>query len=305
MTIAFVHENKAILPEISAYSKFFTAHGINCETANSNNVSALACEVEWRFMGTHLNRHNKSRILIHEYASLSTPPLADLKDIIKKTVNCKPDYRSFYNKYIQQKLNFKDEVPSGIRDYGVTPDALQLQSVESKQFDFIYVGSVDSQRQPERLLNRFTDERLKTHSIIILSSNYEQLAEKYKAYTNIHFAGPVPQAEVYKFIRQSRFGINYMRDVSPYNMQTSAKMIDYCACGVPVITTDYSWARQFENETGAAFFYLDKNLSNLNWTDICRYAYKIPAMTNWTWEKQIRKSGILSFLKSRFPSLQF
>ena len=96
-----------------------------------------------------------------------------------------------------------------------------------------------------------------------------------------------------------------MVDKEPFNEQTSTKLLEYAALKMPIITTDYKWIRNFQKENGGNFFYLEKDLSNFIWKNISQFNYSFPDLKEWTWEKQIRKSGVLEFLQTKFRNLSF
>jgi len=303
MTIGFIHPHKAFLPELIAYVDFFSARGVTTRVISKAELPGSECDVEWHFMGQQTRRH-KDRITIHEYASASVPPFSLLKDRIKQLVNATPDYRIFNNEYVLKQFQPNDGIPYGIRNYGIPSSTAFLMPAEAKKYDFVYVGTVEKSRQPELLLDCFATGALKEHTLLVLTRNYDPLARAYAGAANIIFKGPVPYNEVYMHIQQARFGINYMPDVLPYNQQTSAKFIDYAACQLPVVTTDYAWVRSFQNHFGGNYFYLQGNLSNFTWENVNSFSYALPDLSSWTWEKQIRSSGVLEFLESRFPELK-
>ena len=75
------------------------------------------------------------------------------------------------------------------------------------------------------------------------------LKNKFASFANIHFAGPVLHEDVPKYISKAKFAINFMVDEEPFNQQTSTKMIEYAALKIPVVTTDYAWARNFQKDS--------------------------------------------------------
>ncbi|WP_205513150.1 hypothetical protein [Longitalea arenae] len=304
MTIRFIHPHKAFLPELIAYIDFFSSYGITTKVVSPAELTTTDGDVEWHFMGQHLRRR-KNVITIHEYASASVPPLSVLKDSIKKLINAKPDYRIFNNDYVQQQFQTNDDIPFGIRNYGIPPGTAHLLPGIQKQYDFVYVGTVDKGRKLELLFDCFAKGALKERSLLVLSRVYDSLSATYEGAANITFKGPIPYNEVYFHIQQARFGINYMPDILPYNQQTSAKFLDYAACRLPIITTDYAWVRQFQKNYGGNYFYLQPRLNNFTWENISHFRYANPDLSSWTWEQQIRNSGILSFLESKFMGLKF
>jgi glycosyltransferase involved in cell wall biosynthesis len=304
MTIAFIHPHKAFLPEIIAYTEFFAAYKINTWVIRPDELYDTHCDVEWHFMGQHRQR-NKHVITIHEYASASVPPFSAIKDTIKKYINTTPDYRIFNNDYVLKQFRPTDAIPFGIRNYGIPSGSEFLLPNLQKKYDFVYVGTVDKERRPEMLLNCFSAGPLKNRTLLVLSRNYTHLSAKYANAHNISFHGPIAYKDIYTHIQQARYGINYMPDIVPYNQQTSAKFIDYAACRMPIVTTDYAWVRDFQNKYGGRYFYLQSNLENFTWDQVVNFEYALPDLTSWTWDRQIRSSGVLEFLEANFPEIKF
>jgi hypothetical protein len=252
-------------------------------------------------------RHRKKNIpTIHEYTSASVPPFRKWKDLLKCRMNAKPDYRLFLNEYVKQRFPFNDAIPCGYRDMGIPASPVQEKTGSAgKEYDFIYIGSSDKKRNLESLLQCFTRNDLKEHSLLILSKDYGHLEKKFADFKHIRFKGPVAHEEVSMHIAKARFGINYLPGIEPFSKQTSTKLLEYAAQHIPVISSDYTWIRDFQQKQGGNFFYLEKDLSNFTWKNVSQYPYSFPDLSQWGWEHQIRKSGVLEFLQSRFPGLRF
>lgn len=298
MNIAFIHPHRAFLPEVEAYTAFFAEHGIQTTYWHPDECSRIKADLEWYFMGMARHR-KKNTVTIHEYTSASLPPFRKWKDRLKRKMNVKPDYRLFLNEYVKQQFGFNDGIPCGYRDMGVPKSVPRQESSPAKEYDFIYTGSTDKKRNLEPLLQRFTRSDFKEHSLLILSRNYVRLAEQFRNFDNIRFMGPVVHEAVNTYIAKARFAINYLPDEEPFNQQTSTKLLEYAALQIPVISSDYAWVRKFQQKHGGHFFYLEKDLSNFSWENIVRYRYSFPDLKEWTWERQIRHSGVLDFLASR------
>jgi len=306
MTIVFIHPHKAFLPEIDAYIDFFSKYQIKTIVAKPEETGRTSADVEWHFLGTDSTKRKAGVIKIHEYASASAPPFEAIKNFSKKILTVNPQYRLFLNNYVKEKFRFNDDIPSGFRDMGIADSFLHFDNRGSKkEYDFVYAGSVHADRKINRLLECFTREALKDKSILILSKDYDGLKSRFSVCPNIRFEGPVLHEDIPKYISKAAFAINFIADEEPFNQQTSTKLLEYAALKIPVITTDYSWARNFQKENGGNFFYLDKDLSNLNWENICKFRYSFPNLKEWAWENQIRKSGVLQFLESKFPGIFF
>ena len=304
MTIGFIHEHKAFLPGLNAYVQFFADRGIQTHIIHPAQLPALRCDVEWHFMGQHIRR-NKNRITIHEYASASVPPFGKLKDSLKKLINATPDYRIFNSEYVRQQINLTDNIPYGFRNCGIPSGNSYLLPDAQKKYDFVYVGTVDKGRKTEPLFDCFINGALKDHTLLVITRDYQTLDAMYKNAANITFKGPIPYSDTYAHIQQARFGINYMPDVAPFNQQTSAKFLDYAACQLPVVTSDYAWVRGFQQTYGGNYFFLHPDLENFTWENVNNSMYSQPDLSSWTYEKQILQSGVLEFLESRFSGLSF
>jgi hypothetical protein len=302
MRIAFIHEQNAFLPEVSGYIDYFSKKGIDCVTVNKTEAYQTGADVEWHFMGTSLKKNNC--ITIHEYTSSSIPPFASLKNFLKKQFNSKPDFRVFLSENVAGQFRFNDRIPFGFRDMGVSLEQFENEKATiEKKFDFIYIGEL-ANRNIERAIDLFANGNLSQRSLLILSRNYHQLQGKYSSFKNIHFMGPVAPNSVAKYLLQSKFGLNLIPNQAPYNQQTSTKLLEYAAAKLPIISSEYAWVRNFQSEFGGEFFYVDESLSNINWERVNAFSYSWPDLSEWTWEYQISRSGILEFLESKFPGLR-
>jgi glycosyltransferase involved in cell wall biosynthesis len=300
MLILFVRNGHAFLPEVQAYMNFFSSTGIACEEVLSKTSSRIQYDVEWHMMGIDRDGRNHGVCKIHDYASASVPPFRTGKNRLKKWFNALPDYRLFLNEYVKQQFGFEDDLPFGFRDMGVNDEP--TLTTESKEHDFIYVGEVGSLRHGfARWISAFTDGPLKGRSLLVVSKSYETLAARLNQYGNIHFVGPVPHAQVRKLISRARFALNFVPDIEPFNRQTSTKLLEYASAGVPIVTTDYKWVRDFQDSHGGEFFYVAPDLANFRWDSITSFSYQAPELADYRWETQIRRSGVLEFLQSRFP----
>lgn len=302
MLIAFVHNRKTFLPALDGYLNFFSKFDVNVVGCTAQDLKNVKADVEWHFMG--LDQTPKTNIVkIHDYMSASTPPFATLKNKLKTQLNTKPDFRLFLNQYIHNCFSFSDQIPFGFRDMGVQ-NILNEPAPVTKEFDFIYVGEMRS-RQLHKVIKCFTSGALSARTILFLSKDYDQLKSSLNSHTNIKFLGPVGRDEVQKYISSSKFAINYIPNIEPYNKQTSTKLLEYAACRIPVISSKYEWVEGFEQKYGGRYFYLNDDLSNFTWQAVNAFEYRFPDLREWTWESQIKKSGVLSYLSSRFSDLRW
>ena len=304
MTIAFVHPHKSFLPELEAYNHFFSSCGWNCVTIDPSKQKHFESDVEWRIMGTYSKLKRFAPVLIHEYGSASTPPFRRLKDFLKSCAGQVPDFRIFLNEWVKEQFAFPEDRPYGFRDMGISiPE--KKWNPGAKEFDFIYIGNMDPHRRPEKLLQLFATGSMQSHSILLLGQHYEWLQKKYAGFTNIIFKGPVRHEEVNEWLGKSAFGINYVPNRSPFIFQASTKFLEYASMAMPIVSSNYPWVRAFEKNFGGRNFYLGEGFENLSWDNIQKFTYSPPDLNNRSWEQQIRNSGVLEFLKSRFLGIDF
>jgi hypothetical protein len=304
--IGFIHSGKAFLPELESYKRFFNRIGVRSLELHPREREKYVLTVEWHMMGTHWVKSSKKSIIIHEYASPSTPPFAGFKNQIKRYWTCRPDYRLFLNEATRKEMGFSDTIPYGYRDMfiPVIPESY-LKSKTVPLYDFVYAGSLSADRKPERLLDLFSKGRLQDYRLLILSRNYTWLQNKYRASTNITFIGPVPQTELGHYFAKARFGIDYRPTIKPYDIQTSSKLLEYIAYELPVICSSTKWLRSFQEQFGGRFFMLDENLANFTMEAVEAFEFRKPDLSNWTFSHQMKQSGILPFLFEKTGLKQF
>lgn len=291
---------------MEGYIRFFSKYGITCQAVTKDELGLVHRQVEWFFMGTDLSKPKEGIIKIHDYGSTSMPPFRWWKDFYKSFINTQPDARIYQNEFVKRAFNIKDRQPFFYCHVGVPDEWLNtVAPTGNKIYDFIYVGDLSPKRQPELLLNCFTRGSLQQQTLLVLGKEYDSLQQLYRNNTNIIFKGPVPRSEVRSFIEDARFGINYIPDLKPFNQLTPTKFLEYAACGIPVITTDYNWIRKFAQQYGGSYFFLAPDFSNFTWENVNNFTYANPDLTEWTTEALIRKSGILEFLESKFPEVKF
>ena len=294
--IAILHAGKAILPEIWAYQDFFKNHGYEVEPINTKQDYSLeGYDIEWHLMGTDISFRNNGRIKIHEYISLSTQPFPAVKNGIKRLLNTKPHLRLFGSPIVKRDMGFRDEIPFLFRDAGVAPFFFDAELNASKEFDFVYAGSTHKSRRLNMLLEAFI-RYAPENNLLIIGEPSGDIRPEFLSNPNILYTGRVKYQDVPGLLRKAHFGLNYIPDIYPLNIQRPLKLLEYCAVGLPVVSTSYFWVNQFEKETGARFYKLNQDLSNLNINAINYFEYNIPDISVYSWENIIIESGIVEWL---------
>ena len=62
--------------------------------------------------------------------------------------------------------------------------------------------------------------------------------------------------------------------------------------GMKIVTTSYSWVRNFADNRGMKFFYLDENCSNLNMDTLANFDFVTTDIRDLEWKNILDKSGL-------------
>lgn len=290
-SICFVHTGKAQLPDLGAYKEYFAT---NYEVFNSSSLCNLErYDILWFFMGLHRYTPLKTQFVVHEYSSLSLPPFARIKDRIKVLCESRPDLRVFQNQHQLELLQFNDDVPSVFRDMGVAEQFFDRPESE-KTYDVVYVGAMDKTRRLEVAIDKLL--QIKPDLKLMLAGRPEPyLVERYKNCAGIHFIGCVLYEAVPALLTQAKFGLNYVPDTYPYQIQSSTKLLEYLAVGLPVIGNVNTWTKKFLQKQNVKYF----DLSQLfEWPE---QGIALNSLTNelskeFLWQNVIRNVGIEQYL---------
>lgn len=290
MKIGIPLSRSAYTPESYAYEKYLTGLGHIVEkdyVLDPNN------DINLYFMGTKFFWEKKKGIAkeIHEYQSLSTPPYPHFKNLIKNTINKKPEGRIFLNKVILDEMNFNDDIPFIYRDMGVDNELFQKPNKNPK-YDVIYCGSISGREGLIEVLLNIS----KTHSVIVIGDISKE-EKKILDIKNITLMGKISREDLPAFYREARFGLNFTPDIYPYNIQTSTKTLEYLASGLGVISNKYKWSENFFNEIGYRPIWLNSNnLSEVLYLDDNEVI--IPnTIEKYSWDNVLQESNLECFLR--------
>lgn len=280
--ILCIHEGKSYLPEINAYKKYFDLYDdfqFIDSIKDLNGVYELGdFDILWYIMGTDFKSINLPKV--HDYASLSTGNMQTVKNFVKRFFNKEPNLRLFLNNHIKDTMNFTDNVPYLIRDMGLDKSFF-IKDVK-KEYDFVYMGAITRERKIPLLLNKFKSD-FKSKSLLVIGEVPIDIYKEFSNTENIIFSGKVIYQDVPRLASKAIYGINMIPDTHPFNMQTSTKLLEYCALGLKVITTQYKWQKEFESKYLASFFKIDEELGNFDLNAIENFKFQIPNVEELEW----------------------
>ncbi|WP_323665717.1 glycosyltransferase [Pectobacterium punjabense] len=285
--MALVKTGRANMPEIGAYCRFFSNYYDVSVCEPNEDLSSY--DILWYFMGSKGKRYRKEQFIVHEYASLSVPPYAKVKNWIKKNIISQPDLRVFLNNRIRDELGFTDSVQYCYRDMGV--DELFFTSRRDFKFDIVYVGAVAG-RNLEKALDVLLSYELQCE-ILIIGKVDSDFQNSYSG-KNVKFIGQVDYNKVPEYIGQAKLCLNWIPDVYPYNLQTSTKYLEYVAGNRLVISNSYPWINFFTRENNLTYIDLNNKSEIIN-------ALNNPTVGNYNfkpmkWDEVINASMVLDLL---------
>jgi glycosyltransferase involved in cell wall biosynthesis len=295
-----VRNGPAYLPEIDAYVDFITSHGHQAMVHDTGVTVPINAQVVWWMCGrvsAAETRRLKSAFHIHEYASTSAPPHAWLKDFVKHWTQPKPDYRLFQNGWVRERMGFDDGVPHALRDMGVAQaffDAAAPTLTQPNEFDLVYLGEMNRLLPFVPLLQSIHDAG---RTLLLVGDVPDALRAQLP--DSVTCTGRVPHADVPRQLRRARFGLNLVSNIAPYNQQTSTKLLEYCAVGLPVVSNDYAWVRYFAAHYQGNFHLLrdDPNSWQFSFGEaLDAYPYVVPDVRELEWSKLLSKLAIWKHL---------
>lgn len=258
VTVHFIHAGEAYLPELAAYQDWLQSRQAQAAMhRHPDTVPADARFVWWmcgRVAPAQAARFPQAW-QVHEYASASVPPLAWPKDLIKRWTQPRPHYRIFQNAWVRDRMGFADGVPHECRDMGIPANLLQTATTPAAAapaHDFVYLGEMRRLAGFLPVLNAIARSGRRLLLIGALPPELEALQQL----PGTTCTGRVPQPEVAALLRTARCGLNLVPRRAPFTQQTSTKLLEYCAAGLQVASTDYPWVRRFAQEHGAQIGYL-------------------------------------------------
>ncbi|MDR0676288.1 MAG: hypothetical protein LBF97_04540, partial [Elusimicrobiota bacterium] len=214
----------------------------------------------------------KFPFLIHEYPSLSTGKLAKIKTYLKKRFNTKPNLRIFLNENVKNGFNFDDDIDFIYRDMGILKLFFE-QKETKKEYDFVYIGEINFDREIDRLLKIFTEPKMKDFTILLIGKPNSKIYKKFNKYKNIHFTGAVNYSIVPLLASKAVYGINWRPNKYPHNLQTSTKFLEYCALDLKIISLHNDYSNEFAYKNGIKFYNINEKIDNFDIDKIKNFEY--------------------------------
>jgi hypothetical protein len=154
-------------------------------------------------------------------------------------------------------------------------------------FDLVYLGEM-TRLQPFMPVLQSIHQAGRT--LLLVGDVPEHIQAQLPA--NVSISGRVAHADVPTQLRRARYGLNLVSNITPYNQQTSTKLLEYCAVGLPVVSNDYPWVRYFASRHQGNFLMLSDQPNT--WAPsfgeaLEAYPYQVPNLQDMRWPNLLAK----------------
>ena len=285
MIVGILSNKKSYLPEIIAYRNYFIKNNIKV-VISDKELLLKNCDIIIMFCGFFLKKKLKNKFYIHDYSSLSTPPLCEIKDFIKKYFNFKPDLRIFNSKLIKNHMNYNDKVPYIIRSQGVLKTFFQKRSNNFK-YDFLYTGSIETRKGLDKIFFKYLKMGF---SILVIGNVSDDYKLKFSNFSKIKFLGPKKYMHIHKYYKKCNYGLNYIPDEFPYNAQYSTKFLEYSASKLKIVSNKTAFMKEISKKYKIKNVY-DEDIHSAQ--DLKNAKFQHLNLHNYEWDMVIKKSRIL------------
>lgn len=243
-TVHFVHTGTAYMPELAAYEAHLSQLGHHSQRHSDPATVPVDADIVWWICGrvsAHHSHRLRRSLQVHEYASASVGRLPGLKDRLKRWQHPRPDHRVFLSEWVRERMGFDDGVPDSLRDMGVPAAFLEARPPDAPDHDLVYLGEMSRLRGFLPVLQAISQAGLQ---LLLIGQVPADLEGVLSLTPGVRCTGRIPQSEVPTQLLRARAGLNLMPDRLPLSMQTSTKVLEYLAVGLPVLSNDYPWARR-------------------------------------------------------------
>lgn len=289
--IGITLSDHAYTPEAFAYEKYLSEAGWNVTLAKEEDIP-LSVDIAILFMGIKpIWKKKKFKKEVHEFHSLSVPPLARVKDFLKSYASYVPDGRIFLNEAVRQRLTFGDKQPYLLRDMGVD-DNLFTCTKAAPQYNIIYCGSIENR---PGLLEHLFDLANMGLRLMVVGGCSSDTQRRLAKFSNIKYVGRVSRELLPDLYTDAHYGLNYTPDIYPFNIQTSTKTLEYLAAGLGVISNRYEWIEKFAEQHKFTPLWLD-NINQFTRHSLQSVSLQRNVMKNYSWNSILKRANFENWL---------
>jgi hypothetical protein len=242
----------SFVPEVIAYKEYLENLGYTI-IFHKGDIQTREYLAIIKFPSTRLTGIIDPKKVIVDYNSLSIGKFKYIKDVVKQIKNLKYSKFFFLNSYVKSNLPILSGKRHLIRDMGCSDDFFHKPSECKKEFDICYIGSIEGRPGLKQVILKLAGSGFSLCVMGLCHNSTKNLLNE----VGVYFEPIGSSCDVLRVLKKSKFGLNFIPDLSPFNKQTSTKLLEYCASGLPVISNKYPWAEDFCRDNNINVTWLD------------------------------------------------
>lgn len=290
INVAIVKTKNCFLPEAVAYKKQIDLEeDMHSDIINFNQLNSDFYDASILFYGLRPFWKKYPPVIIGEYNSLSIGKFSKVKDILKRLLNIRPNHYMALNEKIVDHLHLPSSEGVTIRPMGYPEALVEKVSEYEKKHDVVYSGTLRAGTTEAILKLAAIGLNI---AVIGDTGNHRSLF----GIENITLYGRQPQERALEIMATARWGLNITPDIWPLNIQDCTKVIEYSALKIGTITNRYAWINQFEKDRQGRFLDIDSVSTK---EAVINFNFKIPNVSDLTWESIIKSSGLIEIIKTK------
>lgn len=199
-----------------------------------------------------------------------------------------------FNKYNDNVIAVKNYAIKSIID-----DATAINNKKNREeFVVLYTGAITEIRGIKEMI--MATERFNGKVKLWLAGTWEshelrKKCERLKGYDNTIYYGEFKAEDLYKYVKSSDIGLSVLHPTPNYKKAIPTKVIEYMACELPVILSDFPFWKEVFGEIGIYVNPLDVNdiseaieyyMNNRNEMELVGKANREIYINNFCWENE-------------------
>ena len=162
--------------------------------------------------------------------------------------------KGFYNPILQV---LKKDMPILFMPNSIREEEFVLEQQKNEDFTVVYSGNIGLAQDVEFLkdLSRALYEKGITLKVIGFGLKRGELQDFVKEHKlkNVHFIKAMTRQQCLKLIKQSHVGVLGLKDEDVFDTVLPGKLIDYIACGLPIVAGVSGYTKSIIEEKGIGY----------------------------------------------------
>lgn len=189
-----------------------------------------------------------------------------------------------------------------VKNYAIKDVIDKSKAIENKslreEFVILYIGAITEIRGIKEMI--ISTENFNGKVKLWLAGMWEsdelrKECERLKGYSNVIYYGNFKAEDLYKYVKAADIGLSVLHPTPNYKKAIPTKVIEYMACELPVILSDFSFWKELFGDIGTYVDPLNVNdiseaieyyMSNRNEIKLVGKANREKYINNFCWENE-------------------